>query len=259
VRLVRVPTTTLAQADAGVGVKCAVNAFGVKNFLGAFAPPFAVLIDSIFLGVQPTRERTAGMAEAVKVGLVRDARFFQWIEAHAQALAQGQLESLGYLVRRSAELHLDHIALGGDPFERGSARPLDFGHWAAHKLEALSEHRLRHGEAVAIGIALDAHVSHQSGLLDELSFSRIVALLEALGLPLWDDALATARGGRLAVLDGLEEFRQHLGGDLCVTHLERIGAGVDVGAVDARQVRDAVGWLARRASRYAATRAQVAG
>src|SRR5215467_12494969 len=95
----------------------------------------------------------AGMAEAVKVALVRDPAFFVWLEAHGEALAVGDPACVESLVERSARLHLAHIAGSGDPFELGSARPLDFGHWAAHRLERLTTHRLRHGEAVAIGIA----------------------------------------------------------------------------------------------------------
>ena len=85
------------------------------------------------------------------------------------------------LIRRTAELHLEHIATSGDPFELGSARPLDFGHWAAHKLESLTEHRLRHGEAVAIGIALDTLYSARAGLLPAAAVERVLDLLARLG------------------------------------------------------------------------------
>src|SRR5712691_2392571 len=154
-RLLRVPTTVLAQNDSGVGVKNGINAFGKKNFLGTFAPPVAVLNDRRFFETLSRRDKVAGMAEAVKVALVRDPEFFAWMRANVQALAACEPQTLSRLVRRCAELHLEHIATSGDPFELGSARPLDFGHWAAHKLEALSGNRLRHGEAVAIGMALD--------------------------------------------------------------------------------------------------------
>lgn len=246
-RVVRVPTTVLAQADSGVGVKCGVNAFGAKNFLGAFAPPWAVVVDGAFLDTLPRRDRVAGMAEAVKVALVRDPLFFAWIEANAAALAGGDRDAVDTLVRRSAELHLGHIAGGGDPFERGRARPLDFGHWSAHKLESLSRHALRHGEAVAIGIAIDAHQSVTTGRLSPDAFARIVALLERLGLALWHDALALRDGGRRRVVDGIEEFREHLGGALCVTLLDDIGRGVEVHALDAAGVEQAIRWAEARA------------
>ena len=95
------------------------------------------------------------------------------------------------------------IAHGGDPFETGSARPLDYGHWSAHKLETLTNHHLRHGEAVAIGIALDARYSVLAGLLAAGQEARICALLEHLGFRLWHPALeATRPDGSLAVFDG---------------------------------------------------------
>jgi 3-dehydroquinate synthase len=230
VRLIRMPTTVLAQNDAGIGVKNGINAFGAKNMLGTFAPPFAVINDSRFLATLGARDRAAGMAEAVKVALVRDARFFGWLVEHKAALAAFEPAAVEALIRRCAELHLAHIATGGDPYEQGNARPLDFGHWAAHKLEILTGHALRHGEAVAIGMALDARYSVEAGLLGEPDFAVIVELLGALRLPVWHEALRAPE-----LLDGLAEFREHLGGELCITLLAAIGRGVD-----ARDVRPAV-------------------
>jgi 3-dehydroquinate synthase len=247
VRVIRVPTTTLGQADAAVGVKCGVNAYGAKNFLGAFAPPWAVLVDGRFLHTQEPRDRAAGMAEAVKVALVRDAAFFDWIEAHVAALAAHEPDAVDTLVRRSALLHLNHIATAGDPFEQGSARPLDFGHWAAHKLESLSLHALRHGEAVAIGMLLDAHYSVSAGLLDAASFARIAALLERLRLPGWHRTLAARSDGRRAVFAGIEEFREHLGGALTVTMLAGIGRGLEIHELRLDRVERAIAWAEDRA------------
>jgi 3-dehydroquinate synthase len=234
-RIVRVPTIVLGQNDAGIGVKNGINAYGAKNFLGTFAPPFAVLNDVRFLETLPRREAVAGMAEAVKVALIRDATFFGWLTDHATALALCEPEAVADLVRRCAELHLDHIATSGDPFELGSARPLDFGHWAAHKLESLSTHRLRHGEAVAIGMALDVLYSQEVGLLQATAVEVVLGLLERLGFRLWDRCLELAGpdGARPAVLDGLAEFREHLGGELTITLLRQIGHGVEV-----REMRD---------------------
>lgn len=246
VRVTRLPTTVLAQADSGVGVKNGINLFGKKNFLGTFAPPWAVLNDARFLTTLPARDRVAGMAEAVKVALIRDADFFAWLERQAPALAGGAMGPLGELVRRCAELHLGHIATSGDPFEFGSARPLDFGHWAAHKLESLSAHRLRHGEAVAIGMALDTVYSVRSGLLEEAALAPVLGLLERLGFRLWDPALELAEGGRLRVLAGLAEFREHLGGELTVTLLGKIGKGVEVHRMDEGLVIEALAWLRAR-------------
>ncbi len=232
VRLVRVPTTVLAQDDAGVGVKNGINAFGVKNLLGCFAPPFAVLNDSTFLRTLNPRDKRAGMAEAVKVALIRDPAFFEWIERHAAELRTFLPQAMATLVRRGAELHLEHIAAGGDPFESGSARPLDFGHWSAHKLESLSNYELRHGEAVAIGMALDCLYAAEIELLPRSDAARACALLRALGFRLAHGALTEREQGRLSILKGLEDFREHLGGELTLTLLTGIGRSVDVHEVD---------------------------
>ena len=159
IRHIRVPTTVLSQNDSGVGVKNGVNLKGSKNFIGTFAPPFAVLNDLDFIADLPAREKTAGMAEAVKVALIRDAVFFNWLERHVDALTLFEPGVMATMIRRCAELHMHQIAHAGDPFECGSARPLDFGHWAAHKIESLTRNHVRHGEAVAIGIALDTRYS----------------------------------------------------------------------------------------------------
>jgi 3-dehydroquinate synthase len=234
-RVVRVPTTVLAQNDSGVSVKNGVNAFGAKNFLGTFAPPFAVVNDRAFLSTLPRRDVVAGMAEAVKVALVRDADFFAWNERHLEALASGDLDRVSEQTERAAALHLAHIAGSGDPFELGSARPLDFGHWAAHKLEMLTDHRLRHGEAVAIGMALDTCYATEVRLLPAATRDRILALLTGLGLPTWDVMLRfCGPDERPRLLDGLAEFREHLGGELTVTMLAGIGRGVEV-----HEMRDA--------------------
>ena len=233
IRHVRVPSTVLGQNDSGVGVKNGINQYGQKNYLGTFAPPFAVLNDLALLDVLPARERRAGMAEAVKVALIRDAGFFAWLERDAPALAALERGALARLVRRCAELHLEQIGRGGDPFELGSARPLDFGHWAAHRLETASGHALRHGEAVAIGIELDTRYAVLAGLLDEGSAARVRALLGTLGLPLWHPLLdARDEAGNRIVIEGLEHFRAHLGGELSVTMLTAIGHGVEVHEIE---------------------------
>jgi 3-dehydroquinate synthase len=241
VRLIRIPTTTLAQDDSGVGVKNGVNAFGKKNFIGTFAPPFAVINDFDLLASLSDRDKRAGYIEAVKVACIRDAEFFVGLENDASALARFEAEPMKRLIRRSAELHLNHIANGGDPFEMGSARPLDFGHWAAHKLEQMSGYRLRHGEAVAIGIALDVLYSVRQGLLARPAAERILSLLERLGFTLYDSELESiSASGELGVLGGLEEFREHLGGELTITLLSDIGCGVEVHSIEIEHVRQAL-------------------
>lgn len=228
-RLVRFPTTTLSQDDSGVGVKNAINAFGKKNWIGSFSVPFAVINDFKFLGSQDPESSVSGLIEAVKVALVKDGEFFKWIEANVTALSQLDREPFEECIKRSALLHARHIALGGDPFETGSSRPLDFGHWAAHKMEALTNYELSHAEAVAVGLALDTIYSQKIGFLSKENAERIIKVLINLGLKTYHPALdwADSKGNR-RVLAGLDEFREHLGGELTVLLLSDLGKGVDV-------------------------------
>ncbi|MGF1479805.1 MAG: 3-dehydroquinate synthase [Cyanophyceae cyanobacterium] len=228
VRLIRVPTTVLAQNDSGVGVKNGINAFGKKNFLGTFAPPYAVLNDCQFLTTLDERDWRSGVAEAIKVALIKDASFFDQIARHTEAISARHLETMQQIIYRCAQLHLQHIATAGDPFEAGSSRPLDFGHWAAHRLEHLTHYRLRHGEAVAIGIALDSTYSYLAGLLPQRCWQQILSTLKSLGFALSVPELSESS----SLFQGLTEFREHLGGELTIMLLENIGQGVEVHEVD---------------------------
>jgi 3-dehydroquinate synthase len=248
VRHIRMPGTVLAQGDSGVGVKNAINWHGQKNLLGTFSPPWGVINDGALIDLLPPREKRAGMAEAVKVALIRDGAFFVWLEQQAEALARFSAGPLGNLIQRSAALHLRQIAGAGDPFERGSARPLDYGHWSAHKLERMTAHALSHGEAVAIGLVLDARYSVLAGLLAAGEELRIHRLLTRLGFTLWHHQLAARHDdGSLLVIDGLREFREHLGGDLSITLLSAIGAGIEVHWMDRGLVEAALDWLGEQA------------
>ena len=246
-RHVRIPTTTLSQADSGVGVKNGINAFGKKNFIGTFAPPFAVINDFNLLATLEPPDKRAGYVEAVKVACIRDAKFFTELERDAEKLISFEPVAMKKLIRRCAELHLDHIASGGDPFEMGSARPLDFGHWAAHKLEQLSHFQISHGDAVAIGIALDVIYSRNTGLLAAPSCERILKLLEQLGFKLFaDELLNTDHADQLTLLSGLEEFREHLGGELTITLLNEIGRGIEVHEMNPQKIAEAIHELRAR-------------
>ena len=242
VRLIRVPTTVLSQNDSGVGVKNGINAFGRKNFLGVFAPPYSVIDDFQFLTTLEDRDWRAGMAEAVKVALIKDAAFFEFLEQEAAALAARDMRPMRTLIERCAEMHVLHIQTGGDPFETGSSRPLDFGHWAAHKLEQLTSYALRHGEAVAMGIALDTTYSYLAGLLEERDWRRTIALLNALGfdLALPEEVAALSRENPRSLLSGLNEFREHLGGPLTVMLLKRVGQAVEVHEMSDELVRESI-------------------
>lgn len=249
IRHLRLPTTTLSQADGGVGVKNAVNAFGKKNFIGTFAPPFAVINDSEFLRFLPDARKSAGYVEAIKVALIRDRDFFVQIERSADALNRFDPVAMNALIRRSAELHIRHISEGGDPFESGSARPLDFGHWAAHKLEQLSDFRISHAEAVAIGLALDVIYSRNAGHLASSDAGRILALLTKLGFRLFaPELLYVDETGEWAILAGLSEFQQHMGGQLTITLLRELGRGFEVHQMSKPEVRKATEELRERFS-----------
>jgi 3-dehydroquinate synthase len=247
VRHIRLPTTTLSQADGGVGVKNGINAFGKKNFIGSFSPPFAVINDFDFLAYLPPVEKRAGLIEAIKVALIRDAAFFAELENAASDLARFESEAMERVIQRCAELHVRHIAESGDPFEFGSARPLDFGHWAAHKLEQMSGFTIPHGAAVAMGLALDTIYSHKRGMLAGDAMERVLGLVARLGFSLFNPLMQKkdAAGVHL-LLRGLQDFREHLGGELTVTLPEGIGHGVEVHEIDAALMQESVAELARR-------------
>ena len=255
VRHVRIPTTTLSQDDSGVGVKNGMNAFGKKNFIGTFAVPWAVVNDFELLASLSDRDKRAGYIEALKVACIRDAGFFDALERDAAKLAEFDPEAMQRLIHRSAELHIEHIATSGDPFELGSVRPLDFGHWAAHKLEQISDYKLRHGEAVAVGVALDVIYSRRMGFLDAAGAERVLSLIESLGFDLYANELLHAdTGGTLMVLKGLEEFREHLGGQLTITLLHGIGRGFEVHEMHPPTVIAAIHELEERSRQKLPTR-----
>jgi 3-dehydroquinate synthase len=236
VRLIRIPTTTLSQDDSCVAVKTGVNLHGKKNYLGAFAAPWGVILDHSLLNTLSDRDWRAGFSEAVKVALVKDAAFFGRIEADSLLIAARHPVASQAVIHRAAELHLHHITDGGDPYELTEARPLDFGHWAAHRLEALTNFELRHGEAVAIGIAIDSEYAHLSGLLSPGDRDRILACLTALGLPISHARLSDPE----PLMAGIDEFREHLGGRLTIALLEGIGRGRDVHEIDSDRMRMAI-------------------
>jgi 3-dehydroquinate synthase len=235
IRLVRVPTTVLGQNDSGVGIKNGINAFNQKNFLGTFTPPYAVLNDFDFITSVDDRDWRSGMAEAIKVSLIKDREFFDFISTNASYLVNRDMEVMRSLIYRCAKLHLEHIANYGDPFEMGSSRPLDFGHWVAHKLENLTNYSLRHGEAVAIGIALDSTYSYLQGFLTQGEWKIILQTFQDLGFILYVPELANYLDQLehpRCIFHGLTEFQQHLGGELTLMMLEEIGKGVEVHHVD---------------------------
>jgi 3-dehydroquinate synthase len=247
-RQIRVPTTVLSQADSGVGVKNGLNRFGQKNYFGAFAPPKAVVCDTLFLETLSVRDWTGGLSEAFKVAIIKDREFFEYLDKNAGRLKDRELEIMEHVVKKTALLHLDHIRSGGDPFEEGSFRPLDFGHWAAHRLESMTAHALGHGEAVAIGLALDLHAAVELGFLKFTDNERILGAMERCGLALWHPALEKRNAaGLLEVIAGLEQFREHLGGELSLAMPNGLGAKTEIRSLAPGTVERAVKFLKERA------------
>ncbi|WP_289062097.1 3-dehydroquinate synthase [uncultured Zobellia sp.] len=238
VKLIRIPTTVLSQDDSAVGVKNSVNAFGKKNFIGTFAPPYAIINDTDFLKTLEQRDWISGISEALKVALIKDKVFFEYLEENAYKLRDRDMEAMQYTIYRCAEMHMHHIAQGGDPFESGSSRPLDFGHWAAHKLEYMTNYALRHGEAVAKGIVLDVAYAHLTGLINKADLNRVVAVFQNIGFDL-SFPLASEKGVN-ELLNGIEEFREHLGGELTITLISDLGVKHDVHQIDRQTMKKAL-------------------
>jgi len=249
-RVVRVPTTVLGQNDAGVGVKTGMNLHGVKNAIGTFHPPFAVLNDFSFLPTLSDADWLAGIAEAFKVAIIKDRTFFEFLCTNAAKLAQRDQDLIEEVIVRCARLHLDHIRANHDPFEMGTARPLDFGHWAAHKLEEMTGYSLTHGLAVAVGILIDSFYAMDKGWIQPDEFKQITQGFVSCGFPLWHEVMARRLGdGRLEILQGIAMFREHLGGELCVTFPAGLGARREEHELDESVIEQAVCYMQQQFSR----------
>jgi 3-dehydroquinate synthase len=244
IKLIRVPTTTLAQNDAGIGVKNGINCFEQKNCIGTFAPPFAVINDFSFLKTLPFSHYISGVAEAFKIAMIKDASFFSFLVDNIICLSQRDHETIVPVIYHCACLHLDHIAHNGDPFESGSSRPLDYGHWSAHKIEMMSQNTISHGYAVSIGIALDSYYAWKLSLITESDLYRLLMSLIKCRLPIWSNYLSrTNDQGQLELENGIEEFRIHLGGRLTFTMPDGIGKTCQLHEMDFEIVRKGIQYL----------------
>lgn len=240
IRLIRMPSTVLGQSSAGVSVKNAINAFGRKNFLGSFAPPYAVINDLNFLTTLSERDRRAGIAEAVKISLIRDDDFFHFLYEARQLLSTFAVEKTEHMIMKATQLHMEHMAKTGE--ETGSEHALDFGYWSAHKIVELSGGEVNHGEALAIGIALDSLYAFRKGLLNETELYRILITLEDLGFELYHPALLW-----IDIPKALREFQESMGGELTITLPNHIGKTKEVHAMDTELVKRCIGALGARA------------
>lgn len=181
VPVIQVPTTLLSMVDSSVGGKTGIDAGQVKNAIGTFHHPAAVLIDPELLGTLPRYQRISGIAEAVKAAAIRDAEFFEWIAGQADALRQGQLESTAGLIERSIRIKAEVVA--EDPEERGLRAILNFGHTFGHALESLSGFSVLHGEAVAAGMRMEARLGESIGVTASGAGEQLDGILAACGLP----------------------------------------------------------------------------
>ncbi len=176
-----VPTTLLAMVDASVGGKTAVDTAQGKNLIGAFHPPVAVAADPLALISLPEREYRAGLAEAVKHGVIADRRYFEFIEWDAEALMRRDQQALTRLIRRSVEIKAEVVS--ADEREGGMRSILNAGHTVAHALELVSQFGLPHGEAVALGLVAECELAARLGLAPTGMRERVEGLLRRLGLP----------------------------------------------------------------------------
>lgn len=250
-RIVRAPSTVLAQNDAGVGVKTGMNEHDAKNYAGTFAPPFAVINDAELLKTLPQEHWIGGVSEAFKVAAIKDADFMNDLVEWANRLRGRDLKTMEDVVRRCAVLHLNHIRKAGDPFEMGSSRPLDFGHWSAHQIEVMSRFAIGHGQSVAIGVALDTVYAAKIGLISDADMRRIVKGLLECGLPVWHECMDRRDAhGRLEIFEGLDRFREHLGGRLTLALPHPVGSQTEVHEVDRGVMEQAIIWLRRTAAEF---------
>ncbi len=204
VPFVQVPTTLLAQVDSSVGGKTAINHPLGKNMIGAFYQPQLVLCDLATLTTLPPRELSAGLAEVIKYGPIHDMAFFDWIEAHIEALVARDPEALAYAVRRSCEIKA--LVVGQDEREAGLRAILNFGHTFGHAIESgLGYGEWLHGEAVGCGMVMAAHLSQRLGGVDAAFVRRLTALIERAGLPVVAPALGAERYLELMRVDKKSE------------------------------------------------------
>ena len=177
----QVPTTLLAMLDASVGGKVGVDTSHGKNLIGAFHPPAIVVADPLTLLTLPDRVYRAGMAEAVKHGVIADPAYFDWIEKNAKPLIARDLDALTYLVSRSVEIKARVVS--EDEREGGRRAILNAGHTIAHGLEQESHYQLPHGEAVALGLLAECRIAERMGLAPSGLSERVLRVLGSLGLP----------------------------------------------------------------------------
>jgi 3-dehydroquinate synthase len=196
---VQVPTTLLAMLDASVGGKVGVDTPLGKNLIGAFHPPALVAADPLTLLSLPDRAFRAGLAEAIKHGLIADANYFGWIEANTERILGRDLDALTHLIHRSVEIKA--AVVSEDEREGGRRVILNAGHTIAHGLEQESSYRLPHGEAVALGLIAECRIAERLALAPAGLAERVLAVAQALGLPTRTGGVRIARALESMLID----------------------------------------------------------
>jgi 3-dehydroquinate synthase len=239
VRFVKIPTTLVGLVDVGVGIKQGVNFGNSKNLVGAFYPPLATIADRTFLATLDARQIRCGVAEILKMALVRDGRLFRALEEHAGELVRSNFarphEVADDVMTTAAADMMDELC--PNLFEEDLRRLVDFGHSFSPTIEAHSEYRIAHGEAVALDMLLSCLLAVHRGKFTEEDLARVVATYESAGLPFWMSDCPS----ETELYEGLAEIRAHRGGRLNLVLPRRIGKGMFVADVTRAEVGRAVG------------------
>lgn len=232
VNFIQVPTTLLAQVDSSVGGKTGINHPAGKNMIGAFHQPRAVIADTSTLSTLPQRELSAGLAEVLKYGLIRDAAFLAWLETHMAELLARDADALAYVIRRSCEIKAEIVA--ADEHEAGQRALLNLGHTFGHAIETATGYGTwLHGEAVGVGICMAADLSARMGWLTEGDVARVRRLVAIAGLPVDPPAdLSTERFLELMAVD-----KKVQDGRLRLVLLQQPGDALVTGDVDPALLR----------------------
>lgn len=239
IRLIQLPTTLEAVIDASIGGKTAINHSSGKNLIGVFHQPSAVIVDTDFLATLPARDLTAGLAESVKHGVVRDPEFFNWHERQTPAIQAiidacppaapetGQSASLPHrdvleeLIAHNCRIKADVVM--EDEREAGVRAILNYGHTIGHALEHLCDYELRHGECVALGILVENEIARRRGLLSAESAQRIAGLLAGMRLPTMLAPNLVTRCKPSAVIDGCRSDKKNAAGRIGFVLVSEIG------------------------------------
>lgn len=239
IRLIRIPTTTLSQNDSGVGVKNGINYFKKKNFIGTFSVPEIVINDFTYLKTLTKKNLISGISEAIKIALIKNKYYFLYIKKYTQLILNRNIIIITKINYLCAYLHMQHISKNYDPFEKFSSRPLDFGHWTAHKLESLNKNKLTHGFAVAIGIAIDCTYAFLTNLLKKKLWQKVIETLLSLNFYIYNKKIKINKKN-IFFEKSLNEFKEHLGGKLTITLLKDLGKKITINSINLKKLKQTV-------------------